>query len=138
MNYAASMLKEQVAENASRFPAGFIHDYDAHIYFEPEQREFAAALRERAIREFAEKPVFVGRMIDRPIGPHPIPMFEMDFGKLQFKAMLRWLAQNRGPLTVLIHTVTGDDWHDHFDGALWLGNPLKLDTSKLDPSPVRR
>ena len=56
--------------------------WHAHIYYEPAERDAAEALR----GDFAEMMVgddvpilFVGRMTDRPVGPHPIPQFEIHF-----------------------------------------------------------
>lgn len=33
---------------------------------------------------------------------------------------------------IFVHSVTGDDLYDHSYGAVWLGNSLPLDFSKLD------
>lgn len=36
---------------------------------------------------------------DRPVGPHPIPQFELDvFGSDQLGALLSFLVANHGPL----------------------------------------
>lgn len=108
-----------------------LRHFDAHVYYDEISRGQALALREKALFLFQGKTVFVGRMIDYPIGPHPVPMFEINFPKYLAKEVSDWLARERGKLTILIHEVTGDDHRDHTIGANWLGTPFQLDTSKF-------
>ena len=51
--------------------------FHAHVYYSAEERARAEALREA----FGGAPeiLFVGSMTDRPVGPHPIPQFEVHF-----------------------------------------------------------
>jgi DOPA 4,5-dioxygenase len=57
---------------------------------------------------------------DRPIGPHPVGMFEVNlFTPAQFGAFVAWLVIHRGPLSALIHPNTGDDMRDHTQLATW-------------------
>ena len=59
-------------------------------------------------------------MFERPIGPHPIGMFEVNvFSPEQFVAFVSWLVVWRGPLSALIHPNTGDDVMDHSQRATW-------------------
>jgi len=52
--------------------------FHAHIYYTDKDRPAASALRDRFAA--GNPPVlFVGRMIDRGVGPHPIPQFEVHF-----------------------------------------------------------
>ena len=53
--------------------------YHAHIYFSPDERVAAEALRD----EFRAQPdiLFVGRMTNGKAGPHPIPQYEVHFLK---------------------------------------------------------
>jgi len=51
--------------------------YHAHIYYDGDERVAADALRERFTR--APAILFVGKLTDRPVGPHPIPQFEIHF-----------------------------------------------------------
>src|SRR6185295_13531306 len=57
--------------------------YHAHIYYAAEERAAAAALRDAFLRLAGagdEPPVlFVGRMMDGGVGPHPIPQYEIHF-----------------------------------------------------------
>lgn len=71
-------------------------------------------------------------LFDRPIGPHPIGMFEVNvFSPAQFGAFLAWLVINRGPLSALIHPNTGDHVRDHTQLATWMGQPLPLQVGLL-------
>ena len=72
------------------------------------QTVFAHELWTRIRHEFPELRIY--RVWDRPVGPHPIAMFEVNiFTPTQFGAFIAWLVINRGPLSVLVHPNTGDD-----------------------------
>jgi aromatic ring-cleaving dioxygenase len=67
------------------------------------------------------------RIWDRPLGPHPIGMFEVNlFTPEQFGAFIPWLVINRGPLSALIHPNTDEEERDHTQRATWMGQPLPL------------
>ncbi|MDH4247822.1 MAG: DOPA 4,5-dioxygenase family protein [Deltaproteobacteria bacterium] len=97
--------------------------FHAHIYFEPHTREAALGVQKEVAAGF---PVAVSHLIDAPIGPHPLPMFEVDFGPREFGAVVPWLMSNRRGLSVLVHPRSGDDLRDHTEHALWLGPVLPL------------
>ncbi|KAF1848532.1 uncharacterized protein K460DRAFT_334759 [Cucurbitaria berberidis CBS 394.84] len=103
--------------------------FDVHIYFlqvDAEEVKFAAELWERIRREFPELRIY--KVWDRPIGPHPLAMFEVNlFTPVeQFGAFIPWLVVNRGPLSALIHPNTDDEGRDHTQRATWMGQPLPL------------
>jgi aromatic ring-cleaving dioxygenase len=77
--------------------------YHAHIYYAERERAAAAALRETFIALAGggkDAPVlFVGRMMDRGVGPHPIPQYEIHFrersveevgARIEASACARW------------------------------------------------
>lgn len=67
---------------------------------------------------------------DRPVGPHPVAMFEVNlFTPAQFGAFVPWLVVNRGPLSVLVHpnTVETEEERNHTQRATWLGERIPLD-----------
>jgi aromatic ring-cleaving dioxygenase len=109
--------------------------YHAHIYFEPRERAAADRLRQRlsevkGVKEFASV-LFVGELRDEPVGPHPQGQFEIHFREdalPQVTGLLRATG-----LTVLVHPLTDDDLADHTSLGQWLGEPLPLDLSVLDP-----
>ncbi|HEY3675224.1 MAG TPA: DOPA 4,5-dioxygenase family protein [Candidatus Tumulicola sp.] len=101
-----------------------IESYHAHVYFSgDDQRRAAAALREEIGRRF---PVWVGTLWDKPIGPHPLPMFEIAFETHRFAEIIPWLMLNRTGLAVLVHPNTGRPRRDHLNDSLWLGEVLEL------------
>ncbi len=73
------------------------------------------------------------QLFQRPIGPHPIGMFEVNlFTPAQFGAFIPWLVINRGPLSALVHPNTenkGEEERNHTQQATWLGERLPLDMS---------
>lgn len=76
------------------------------------------------------------RFWDKPVGPHPIAMFEVNlFTPVQFGAFIPWLTAHRGPLSVLVHpntepgegeTKTEAELRDHSERAIWMGERLPL------------
>ncbi|KAL8683101.1 MAG: hypothetical protein Q9186_000915 [Xanthomendoza sp. 1 TL-2023] len=83
------------------------------------------AMRQAIEEEFPELVVYNVR--DKPIGPHPNPMFEVDiFTPAQFGTFVPWLAINHGTLSILIHPNTGDARRDHAQNAIWIGDQLDL------------
>ena len=80
----------------------------------------------------------VYRFWDRPIGPHPVAMFEVNiFTPAQFGAFIPWLAIYRGPLSALIHPNTDEEGEggshmdverrNHTQRAIWMGERIPLD-----------
>ena len=100
--------------------------YHAHVYWhDPAQRECALALRPA----LADLGGGLGRVMDQPIGPHPRPMYQVNYSTVQ-QAAIEDLLRSSG-LDVLLHDDTGDDVRDHTQGARWLGTPLQLDIEWL-------
>lgn len=108
-----------------------VYGFHAHIYFEPKTRASAEALRQLISEHLGQKLRHWGELIDRPIGPHPLPMFEIDFSYDRFGEVVTLLMQNHGNHSVLIHPQTGDDLKDHTTHALWLGVQQPLELGKL-------
>ncbi|HMG48558.1 MAG TPA: DOPA 4,5-dioxygenase family protein [Allosphingosinicella sp.] len=103
--------------------------YHAHIYYAAEQRAAAAALRDA----FAAEPaiLFVGRMMDRGVGPHPVPQYEVHFRERSLQDVV--VAIEASGLRALVHPLTDDDMSDHTILAHWIGTPVELDVTVLDP-----
>ncbi|MBY0416199.1 MAG: DOPA 4,5-dioxygenase family protein, partial [Bdellovibrionales bacterium] len=89
----------------------------------------ATILRDKMKNYFEDKVFFVGDMIPVPIGPHPLPMFEANFPQEIFTEVVLWLMKERGNFTVLVHPLSGDDYYDHTQGAMWLGKTVDLNYS---------
>jgi aromatic ring-cleaving dioxygenase len=109
--------------------------YHAHIYYALEQRAVAAALRLHLLELKASAAIpqllFVGELRDRKVGPHPVPQFEIHFTKEVLPVIVP-LIEASG-LAALVHPLTDDDLADHTTLALWIGKPLDLDLTTLDP-----
>jgi len=114
--------------------------YHAHIYYTAESRDVAANLRDR-LRNPTETPSapvlsFVGLLRDHPVGPHPEPQFEIHFLKAVLPDILPILTASG--LRVLVHPLTDDDLADHTTLGTWIGEPLALDLTTLDPPGVNQ
>ena len=110
-----------------------ISSYDCHVYWLPssqKQRAEAMDLAERARQHFPQ--LRHGKRWDRPVGPHPYSMLEIDIDRAEdFAQFVPWLVLNHGSLSVLLHPNTGDDVKDHTVHALWLGEKVPLDIGML-------
>lgn len=108
--------------------------YHGHIYYDAGQRPPAQALRDR-FADLASAPdpaiLFVGAMTDRGVGPHPIPQFEVHFRTRSLPAVLAEIEASG--LRALVHPLTDDDLADHTTLGHWIGPPLDLDLTVLDP-----
>lgn len=109
--------------------------YHAHIYYSAEQRARAEELRARFVDQAAsgDEPciLFVGRMMNAAVGPHPMPQYEVHFLE---PALARVVAEiEASGLRALVHPLTEDDLADHTNLGRWIGERLQLDLSVLDP-----
>ncbi|HUL10042.1 MAG TPA: DOPA 4,5-dioxygenase family protein [Candidatus Acidoferrum sp.] len=105
-----------------------IEGFHAHIYYDRETRLVAERLREAIGAGFA---VQLGRWHDKPVGPHPVSMYQVAFAVPEFPRLVPWLMLNRESLSILVHPLTGNDYDDHAHHALWLGAPLPLRLDQL-------
>jgi len=103
--------------------------FHGHIYFDADNRDAAARVRE-GLSQFE---VQLGRWHDKPIGPHPQAMYQVAFLPDEFGKVVPWLMLNREDLDILIHPETGDDVADHTLHSLWLGEKLELNIEFLRP-----
>ena len=111
-----------------------IQGYHAHVYFDAASVERGRALCERAAAEF---PLKMGRVHERPVGPHPDWSCQLAFRPELFAQVVPWLMIHRGNLVVFVHPLTGNDLVDHRDRAMWMGAVRPLDLSMLDEAPVQ-
>ena len=100
--------------------------YHAHVYFDAATVEKARRLCEATRDRFG---VVMGRMHERPVGPHPDWSCQLLVTHEQLADVLRWLALARDGLVVFVHPETGDELKDHADHAMWMGAIRPLDLS---------
>ena len=74
-----------------------IEGWHAHIYYEAATRPLAADLRNQIAARFGggEDPVAMGRWREQPVGPHPLPMYQVTFSNDLFGSFVPWLVANR-------------------------------------------
>lgn len=103
-----------------------VQGYHAHVYFDAQTLDQARALCEEAAQRFGLK---MGRVHERPVGPHPDWSCQLAFEHAQLADVVCWLALNRKGLVVFLHPLTGDDLADHTEHAIWMGAVRDLDVS---------
>lgn len=101
-----------------------IKGYHAHVYFDASTLDQARALCEQAAQLFELQ---MGRVHERPVGPHPDWSCQLAFAPAVFAQVVPWLALNRRGLVVFLHPDTGNDLLDHTDHAIWMGAMRPLD-----------
>ena len=114
--------------------------YHAHVYYSAAQRPIAADLRQRFLGAGPGDPLsaikFVGELRDHKVGPHTVPQFEIHFDARALPVVEAELV--RSGLRILIHPLTLDDVGDHTHLGRWIGEPVALDLSVLDPPGVNQ
>jgi len=103
-----------------------ITSWHAHVYFDADRRDAAMTLREAVAAHFGDR-VTLGRVHERPVGPHPQWSYQIAFEPSELADVVAWLALNHQPLDVFLHPNTGDQLRDHRDSAIWLGRSYELD-----------
>ena len=103
-------------------------NYDIHIYCRNnDERNEALALQ----KVLTENNVQTFSFVEKPIGPHPYPMFESYITSQTLPEIQSLLVANQQNCSILIHEKTGDHIYDHTKGARFLGEPLELNIKFL-------
>ena len=97
-----------------------------HIYFTSEELDKVNSLVNK-LKDI--EGIKIGRVWNRPVGPHPVGSCQITVFSSDFKKMTDWFSKNRDDLTIFVHGVSGDDWKDHTDHVLWIGTPYDLNLS---------
>jgi DOPA 4,5-dioxygenase len=103
--------------------------FHAHVYFSEATLGRARELCEAAVRLFG---VTMGRVHEKPVGPHPDWSCQLSFKPALFGQLVPWLAMHRSGLVVLVHPISDNDLLDHRERAMWMGEVRPLDLSMLD------
>jgi DOPA 4,5-dioxygenase len=108
-----------------------IKSYHAHIYFDDDNYEKAALVRQWVAERFL---VELGNWNLRPRGPHVTPSFYFGFGLDLFPVVVPWLQLNSLGLTTLLHPNTDDPRSDHLYYALWVNRSQPVNAFDM-PKP---
>jgi DOPA 4,5-dioxygenase len=119
-----------VTEPRTTTPA--IVGFHAHVYFGHDTVEQARRLCSATAEKFD---VTMGRVHEKPVGPHPDWSCQLSFRPEVFGQLVPWLAVHRGGLVVFVHPVSDDELADHRDRAIWMGAVRPLDLSVLAARP---
>ena len=105
-----------------------------HVYFTAHNKDNALALRDLLRQSFPG--IRLGRVHDKPVGPHPSGSFEIDVSASKYAALHAFLEQHSFGLTMMIHPVTGDDIADHAEDKIeWINKPVPINRQFFRPSP---
>lgn len=100
--------------------------YHFHLYFDDSQVDLAKEVSSQLGQLFN---LAVGRVWERPVGPHPVNSCQITVPKEKFEEVVSWLLVHRKTLDVFIHPEGGDDLLDHRDHIMWIGKSYEIDLS---------
>eukprot|EP01006_Ploeotia_vitrea_P031511 TRINITY_DN63848_c0_g1_i1.p1 TRINITY_DN63848_c0_g1~~TRINITY_DN63848_c0_g1_i1.p1 ORF type:complete len:148 (+),score=12.61 TRINITY_DN63848_c0_g1_i1:52-495(+) len=127
----------QAANSTARWYKGLTlnprNPFDVHVYYThtPQYKQASMELREKML---ARWPGFwYGGPYDDPIGPHPTPMWSLNFKDNSKDPQKDWTemteflqANNPAGLSILVHPNTGDEVADHTTNSVWFGPKVSL------------
>ncbi len=110
---------------ADRYVRPSVQGYHSHVYFNADTLQQARELCEAAAAQYD---ISMGRVHQRPVGPHPDWSCQLSYRAELLNEILPWLAVHRNGLVIFTHPITGNDLLDHRDYAMWMGavRPLNL------------
>ena len=100
-------------------------NYHAHIYFTDSQRPLSENMVSNLLTLNLPS-LSLYKYHDKKVGPHALPMAEVNFTSQDLKAVLDCLKQHHPDLSTLVHEDSGDDYKDH-EAPIWIGHPLPID-----------
>lgn len=104
-------------------------EYHAHVYFDATTIDNARRICEACRDRFG---IVMGRMHEKPVGPHPDWSCQLLVPHDKLGDVMRWLMLNRDGLVVLVHPETGDALQDHTGHAVWMGAVRPLNVSMFE------
>jgi DOPA 4,5-dioxygenase len=102
-----------------------IRYYHFHLYYKLVDINLAAKISAQLSQALD---VEIGRLWDRPVGPHPVCSCQVTVPVELFEQVSAWFLKNRIGIDLFIHPVTGDDIADHQDSIMWIGKSYTLNT----------
>lgn len=103
----------------------------AHAYFPYDtdtEQQAGNDFRSQLQSEFAgDNQVNIGAIARKPVGPHPLPQFEIAFTTPKLAEVVPWLMFNRpDTFSILVHPFTEKLVEDHTCRAVWIGKQLPM------------
>lgn len=131
-------VSESNTAYSSIFQQEQLTHWDIHFYFNETSStdiKSAAAIRKDFIKRFPSVRTF--DLVERPVGPHPIGMWEAHLSTpSELGAAICWLSQHHSHHSVLIHPNSVRRFEKLVDNhgveATWIGNPLSLNFKLLE------
>ena len=118
-------------QDFEEFTGRLSEDFHFHLYFTPETRDSAVAIRER-LRQVGDFAFDLPPIRERPVGPHRFPIWSLWVDRANFAAATLWMMHNHGGHSVLVHPNIDDGLLDHTAHAMWLGEPVPLKLEVFD------
>jgi aromatic ring-cleaving dioxygenase len=112
-------------QDFEEFTGRLNEDFHFHLYFSADTRDSALAIRER-LSDVTDFEYDLPPVRERPVGPHPFPIWGIWVDRANFAAAALWMMHNHGQHSVLVHPNIDDGLKDHTDHAMWLGEPVPL------------
>lgn len=107
-----------------------IMQFHAHVFFELNECEKAERLR-LLLEERLGGCIQIGPFLNRPAGPLPKPMFQLEYSAEHSEKVREVLEEIREGQPVLIHPVMEDELAAHTQWATWLGPQMTLRLENL-------
>mmetsp|Transcript_58704 Transcript_58704/g.65686 ORF Transcript_58704/g.65686 Transcript_58704/m.65686 type:complete len:198 (-) Transcript_58704:112-705(-) len=129
-SHDGGVVNDEQQQNEQPFTLKERNPYDVHVYYDGEdERKEAMNFRRKLQEQFIWMRFYTPK--ERPIGPHPLPMWEADFGgyenRYKWTNVRDYVEKEHGRLSVLIHPHSNDgDYADHTKNAFWAGKILDL------------
>lgn len=114
---------KEITDHFASLPKARAH-LDVHVYFSLDAEPTMQLVYRDLKAAFPACPIY--DPVNRPIGPHPMPMFEFHISPKDAASVMQWLIVHGRGLRALVHPHTGDGLADHTRLARWVGEPLKL------------
>ena len=97
--------------------------YHFHLYYEVSQIKKAQEVLDHFRANFNFP---IGRVWDRPVGPHPIGSCQITVPSGDFEEVTNWFFDNRQELDLFVHRDSGNDLKDHTEAVMWIGKSYDL------------
>ena len=113
------------------FSAAKVSEYHIHIYTRDGWEDFLATALAGELQERFPGQVSAAHKVGK-VGPHTLDNTEVDIKPEAFGDVVRFLQMNAQGMSILIHPRTGDEFFDHKQAAMWIGEPVAFNDKFFD------